>query len=123
MNYYDPTKTGTAQSFHLNTMAKPSDTIEWFLTKEGDDSYTHTFTTQSAQAIFEDKKYYQLLGVNFTELGFNLENETWYTMKATVGTKVVYRGRLLSTDKDISAYTFSNDYTQNPNNNEYIILD
>ena len=122
MNYIDPTFNG-AQSLKLNTRAEDGDTIVWKMTKEGDDNASITFSSPDVNAILNSGSYYQELIVDFTALGITLENETWYALKGLVGSSVVYRGRILSTDKDIENFSLNEGkYTQNTNDNEFIIL-
>ena len=123
MNYIDPTFLGV-HSLKLNTRAEAADTIVWTMIKEGDDSTFITFSSNSANITLSQFSYYQELALDLNTEGITLDNETWYVLKATVGTNVVYRGRVLSTDKDITSYSINtNKYTENPNNNTYIILE
>jgi hypothetical protein len=123
MNYIDPTFLGV-HSLKLNTRAEVTDTIVWTMIKEGDDSTFITFSSNSTNITLSQFSYYQELALDLNTEGITLDNETWYVLKATVGSNVVYRGRVLATDKDITSYSINtNKYTENPNNNTYIILE
>lgn len=123
MNYIDPTFTGL-HTLKLNTRSSGAETIVWTITKEGDDDVTVTFSSDSANATLLSYSYYQELIIDLDSQGVELKNECWYVLKGVVGSSVVYRGRILSTNKDITSYSINeNKYKENPNTNNYIILD
>ena len=72
--------------------------------------------------------YYQMLHLDLYDAGAGLfasmQDESQYTIEGTIEGVIVYRGKFLTTSKDITAYSVNQGkYTQTNSTNNYTILD
>lgn len=81
----------------------------------------------SSNSLLTARGYYSTLTLNTGSDTLNLSPETMYNIKVKDSdSKVIYRGKVLSTEQTISAYTvYNNEFTQTASdpNNDFIILE
>mgnify|MGYP003633294207 CR=1 FL=1 len=133
MNYIDINE-GGFQSLYINLNFEsgsitvyPSFTFNMF--KDGNSTASATFSPyddgNSFFSLNGRNEYYNKLVLNLDHAGFSeLEDETSYLLECIKDGKVLYRGKVQTTSKDLTNYSSSETkYTQKVTNNNYTILE
>ena len=133
MNYIDINE-GGFQSLYINLNFEsgsitvyPSFTFNMY--KDGNSTASATFSPyddgNSFFSLNGRNEYYNKLVLNLDHAGFSeLEDETSYLLECIKDGKVLYRGKVQTTSKDLTNYSSSETkYTQKVTNNNYIILE
>ena len=133
MNYIDINE-GGFQSLYINLNFEsksltvyPSFTFNMY--KDGNSTASATFGPyDDGNAFFAQEtidSYYNRLILNLDDAGFsNLEDETSYLLECIKDGKVLYRGKVQTTSRDLTNYSSSETkYTQKVTNNNYTILE
>jgi len=133
MNYIDINE-GGFQSLYINLNFEtksltvyPSFTFNMY--KDGNSTASATFSPYDDGNSFfaEDgnNAYYNKLVLNLDDSGFSeLEDETSYLLECIKNGKVLYRGKVQTTSRDLTNYSASETkYTQKVTNNNYTILE
>ena len=126
MNYIDITSEDV-QTLQVNTnLDVVSDPVTWTISKEGNDDSTEVINTPDGLNTLIDNGYNQTLRLDLFGEGIsaNFDNESQYTIEGLSNGKVIYRGKLLTTSKDISNFSVNeNKYKEKTSTNNYIILE
>tara|TARA_R110000803_G_scaffold2796_1_gene9653 strand:+ start:1332 stop:1631 length:300 start_codon:yes stop_codon:yes gene_type:complete len=97
--------------------------------KDGNSTASATFGPyDDGNAFFAQEtidSYYNRLILNLDDAGFSdLEDETSYLLECIKDGKVLYRGKVQTTSRDLTNYSASETkYTQKVTNNNYTILE
>lgn len=119
MNYININETGL-KYIDINSFAESLVPIDWIIYKEGNDTDLYAFT-----APLLNGTYFQTLGIDLDQL--TLSKDVFYILEGRMSGNVVYRGKILATDGDMTPSTpisvHKGNYTENSNDETYIILE
>ena len=108
-------------NYDLNELeGRNGDDIDFYVYKDGSDD---RITKWSGNVVAQ--RYYQRVGISADAL-LLLEDETQYNLVGvdTQDDSIVYRGKLHTTQKDITDYSINKDvYVKKTTSNNYTILD
>lgn len=126
MNYIDITSEAV-QKLQVNTnLEKVSDPVTWTISKEGNDDTTEVINTPEGSNLLLDNGYYQTLYLDLFGEGIssNFDDESQYTIEGLSEGRVIYRGKILTTSKNIDSFSVNeNKYKKVNSTNNYIILE
>lgn len=129
MNYIDINSIEN-QSLYINInlddAQASSELIQWAIFKDGSDSAVISFDNSGGYANVTTGAYYHKLSLDLNSLTFTTElvDESQYTIEGVFNSKVVYKGKFQTTQKDLSNFSINeNKYKSRNSNNNYIILE
>ena len=124
MNYVNPALE-TPQVLALNCKVAAGASIDWTLTKEGNDDESFSFSSPSANFTLTDMSYYQAFSCDFFAEGIDLSSEHSYVLRGAVNGSKVYHGKIFVTERDLDNYSVNESaftLKSQPTNN-FVILD
>lgn len=105
MNIVDANIDGV-QSVVINSKNTDLNYCRWDITKEGDSTVLHTFTTSGADGLLVNNNYYQTLSIDFSQFTI-LEGHTYVLTGYLPSAETIqYRGKIMAVNSVESYSTY-----------------